>query len=143
MNAALLREKFSEIAASLQGWATIDQIVDACNAAGFWSDDFLTDAEDAAKKSAARKLMKTLRAGGSPEWASIVTTDEEGDEQRIYKQETLFDVEDYRQVVRYHVDRAKYHRETAQAYADRCEAKFDVQLRLPFDDRIQPVGKPR
>lgn len=143
MNAALLRERFSEIAASLQGWATIDEIVDACNEAGFWGDEFLMEVENAAKKSAARKLMKSLRSGNAPEWASIVTTDENGDEKRIYKQETLFDVEDYRQVVRYHVNRAKYHRETAQGYADRCETKFNVQLRLAFDRHRQAVNKPR
>lgn len=143
MNAALLREKFSEIASGLDGWATIDKIVEACDAAGFWGENFLLEVESAAKKSAARKLMKSMRNGNAPEWASIVTTNEDGEEQRIYKQETLFDVEDYRQVVRYHVDRSKYHKDTAQAYADRCEAKFSVQLRLSFDTRKHPVNKPR
>ena len=135
MNAALLKalERFAQITGNLDGWATIDDIMDVCDSAGFWTDDFLHEAEGKAKKSAIRRLIKSIRGqDGSPEWASVVMTDEAGEPQRIYKQETLFDVADYRQVVEYHVGRSEYHKETAKGYANRCKKRFNVQLQL-FD----------
>lgn len=138
MNAALAKaiERFTQITGNMDGWATIDEIVSLCDDASFWTDGFLADAEDKAKKSVVRRLIKSIRGiDSAPEWASVLTTDDDGKPQRIYKQETLFDVEDYRQVVTYHADRSRYHRITAEGYAKRCKQRFNVQLRMTFDDR--------
>lgn len=135
MNAALLKalDRFSQITGNLDGWASIDDILELCDSAGFWTDDFLSEARDKAKKATIRRLIKSIKGDdGVPEWASVVIADEAGQPQRIYKQEMLFDVADYRQVVQYHVGLSEYHRETAQSYAKRCKKRFNVQLRLPF-----------
>lgn len=51
---------------------------------------------------------------------------------RVYKQEALFDISDYRQAVEYHVRRAKRHRMEAEALRDRCVQRHLVQLALPW-----------
>lgn len=133
MNAALVKalDRFTQITANADGWASINDILQLCDSAGFWTDDFLEEAEDKAKKATIRRLMKSIKGqDGAPEWASVVIADEAGQPQRIYKQETLFDVADYRQVVEYHVGRSEYHRETAKGYARRCKKRFNVQPKL-------------
>lgn len=133
MNAALLKalERFVQITGNLDGWASINDILELCDNAGFWSNDFLAESKDKAKKAAIRRLIKSIKGDdGIPEWASVVIADEAGQPQRIYKQEMLFDVADYRQVVQYHVGRSEYHRETAKGYATRCKKRFNVQPKL-------------
>lgn len=71
---------------------------------------------------------------GFPLFASVETTDESGNAVRRYKQETLFDVEDYRQVVRYHADRSAHHQTMARGYAKRCKQRFNRQIRISFSD---------
>lgn len=145
MNPALAkaRQRFAEITGNLDGWASIQELVDVCDSVGFWSEDFYSEAQDKAKKAEIRRLIKSIRTDGVPEWASIETTDENGKTKRVYKQETLFDISDYQQVVDYHAGRATYHRDTAKGYADRCEKRFNVQLRFPFDEKRQRKPKPR
>lgn len=133
MNAALVKalERFTQITANADGWASINDILELCDNAQFWTDDFLAEAEGKAKKATIRRLMKSIKGrDGAPEWASVVTADETGRPQRVYKQETLFDVADYRQVVAYHVGRSEYHKETAKGYARRCKKRFNVQPKL-------------
>lgn len=70
---------------------------------------------------------------GFPLYASVEMKDENGKTCRVYKQEMLFDVEDYRKVVTYHHDRSNYHRRMSAGYKTRCKNRFNVQLTLPFD----------
>lgn len=146
MNALLAQAKarFAELMANFHGWASIDELVDVCDEAGFWSCEFTAEAEQKAKKAVIRQIIKSIKGDdNAPEWASVVVTDEEGKTKRIYKQEMLFDVDDYQQVVDYHTDRARYHRDTAKAYARRCKEKLGVQLRFEFDSRDLTKKKPR
>lgn len=146
MNPALAKayQRFLEITGNLDGWATIDELVDMCDSQGFFSGEFLAEAEDKAKKATVRRLIKQIKGSdNAPEWASVVTVDEQGKPTRVYKQETLFDIADYQQVVDYHADRARYHQDTAEGYARRCEQRFGVQLRFGFDNRPQGKPKPR
>jgi hypothetical protein len=117
-------------------WNTIDELLSLCEEEGYWTEDFLEKAVDEAKKSHIRKCIKQLKdSDGWDQWASVETQTAEGDTVRVYKQEALFDVEDYRQVVHYHNDRSDYHAKKAESYAARCQKRFNVQLTLPFEDR--------
>lgn len=139
MNAAALaaamdRERFAEIMASAPGWNSIDSLVELLDESNYWTADFLETAERGIKTAFVRRTIKTLRDDSKfPVWASVETTSEDGKPVRVYKQEALFDVEDYRQVVQYHTERASHHRRMATGYARRCEEKLGVQLRLGFD----------
>lgn len=146
MNPALAKayQRFLEITGNLDGWATIGELVDICDSQGFFSGEFLAEAEGQAKKATIRRLIKQIKGSdNAPEWASVVTVGEQGKPQRVYKQETLFDIADYQQVVDYHADRARYHKETAKGYALRCKQRFGVQLRFAFEEHSQRKPKPR
>ena len=131
------KTKFVELMGSADAWASVDQLVAACNEAEIWPEGFLETVEAKAKKAHVRRMVRSLKdEGGWPLWASIETTNERGEPVRIYKQETLFDVGDYRQVVHYHSDRSRHHRTMAIGYAQRCKRRFGRQLMLPFDDEI-------
>lgn len=81
---------------------------------------------------ARRKNPKT----GLPELASVeVPCDEDGRFERVYKQLSCFDPEDYRQVCSYHSEQARHHRRLAKAYADDCRRRFGIQM--PSKSRIQ------
>jgi hypothetical protein len=75
-------------------------------------------------------IRKLKDKDGFPLFPSVRVTDEQGVTRHVYKQELLFDLEDYRVVVDYHANLSKHHRTMAKGYADRCEKKFMVQLSL-------------
>lgn len=129
------KSTFEAITGNADGWASIDALVDACEQAGFWGADFVQAATVQAKKSHVRKLIKSLKdKEGWPVWASVETTNESGETVRVYKQETLFDIEDYRKVVNYHAGVAQHHVAMARGYARRCKKRFNKQIALPFKD---------
>lgn len=146
--AATDKARFQELMGNADAWMPIEDLVALCDQEGFWKDAFLEGAVDAAKKSQVRRLIKTLTDDGDwPLWASVETTNEEGKAERVYKQEVLFDPDDYRQVVEYHSDRATHHGRMARGYAKRCDKRFKTrlyrQLDINFgDDSIDPK-KPR
>ena len=139
------RVRFQELMGNADCWASIDELVLACDDAKFWSKDFLDTVEDKAKKSEIRRLIRSIKDGESwPIWASVETITESGETVRQYKQELLFDVEDYRKVVKYHGDRSTHHRTMAVGYAKRCKNRFNRQLPLPFGEETSAdPGKPR
>lgn len=126
-------------------WATVDKLVEMCDAANVWPEDFIDTVLINAKKSFVRRQIKQLKDDENwPLWASVETQNEDGETVRIYKQETLFDVEDYRQVVAYHADRREYHGMLAEGYVVRCNRRFHVQLKLSFGDVSEATpNKPR
>lgn len=127
------RERFSEAMAQANAWATIDTLVALAEEHGCFGDEFLSQAESVAKKNAVRRMVKQLKdASGEPVWASVETTNDDGKTVRVYKQETLFNVEDYRQVIGYHSDRSDYHRAMATGYATRCKKRFGKQIPTMF-----------
>ncbi len=129
------RTRFQAITGNADGWASIDELVDLCDQEGFWEPAFLESATNQAKKSQIRRLMRSLKDDENwPVWASVETTDEDGKTVRRYKQETLFDVEDYRKTVDYWADRARYAGGMAKGYAKRCKKRFNVQPRLDLHD---------
>jgi hypothetical protein len=84
-----------------------------------------------AKKAQIRKVISKLKdKDGFPLFPSITIVDDEGKRKRVYKQELLFDVEDYKTVVNYHAKLSNHHRDMAEGYAKRCEKKHQVQLSL-------------
>ncbi len=131
---------FEDVMAGAAKWATIDEIRDLCdNAEGFWSQEFIDSAATKSKNAKIRRLIKTLKdETGFPLHASVETTNEDGETIRVYKQELLFDPDDYRQVVTYHSDRASHHGRMARGYAKRSDERFktelDRQLTIDFDD---------
>lgn len=125
------RERFESLMGNADKWASIEDLVSLCDDAGYWSDEFYAQAQGSAKKSMVRRLIRTLKDDTDfPVWASVETTNEDGKNVRVYKQETLFDVDDYRQVVSYHSDRSSYHATVAKEYAKRCKVRFNKQLKI-------------
>ena len=131
MNTRMTKDAF--VAATQNaGWADIDALVAMLDAAEFWDETFLAEAVDAHKKTYIRREIKQVKdESGWPVFASVVTFDPiTGEEERRYKQETLFDRDDYAQVVRYHERRADHHLRMAEGYAERARVRYGLQLRL-------------
>lgn len=113
-------------------WADIEALKAMLDASAFWDEAFVDEAVDAHKKAYIRRAIRRITDdAGWPVFASVVTFNPEtGDEERRYKQETLFDRDDYAQVVRYHERQADHHLRMAQGYADHARARYGMQLRL-------------
>ncbi|KKL21525.1 hypothetical protein LCGC14_2444600 [marine sediment metagenome] len=142
------KAQFEKLLGDADRWTTIDDLVRICDEGGLWSDEFLETVTDKAKKAQLRRLIKGVKDESNwPVWASVETTNEEGETVRVYKQELLFDPEDYRKVVSYHSDRASHHGRMARGYAKRCDKRFRTrlyrQLRINFDDESMDPKKPR
>ena len=117
-------------------WASLEDIVTACDEAeDFWDAAWLTTAVDIAKKSLLRKFIREVKdESGMPLWHSLVTVDADGTEIRKYKQEALFDKEDYLQVIQYYVDRTTYNMRMAETLRDRViKRQYIEQLTLPWE----------
>ncbi len=133
---------FVDLLSGESDWMTIDEVVALCDEAGFWDRDFETRALANAKKAKIRRAIGQLKdKHGLPKFPSIMITDDEGVKKRVYKQETLFDVEDYKTIVNCHVALANHHRDRAIEYVKRCERRHEVQLLLwelgeGFDEAI-------
>jgi len=128
-------EQFKQITAGNQAWNTINDLLELCDtAADFWEAAWLKTATAAAKKAVIRRFVRQLKdEDGWPAIASIVVTETDGTQQRIYKQEELFHVEDYRQVVSYWVGNTQYSMKMAEGYRDHAAKRYAVQLDLPWE----------
>lgn len=126
------REVFLDATSTTQ-WATIDEIVSKLDDAGYWDEEFQAGALLDRKKAHVRRQMKSLKDENSwPMFANVVTRDADGNEARVYKQETLFDLNDYRQTVRYHVEAGQHHIRMAIGYRAQAFKRYQVQIPLPF-----------
>lgn len=106
------------------GWCHTDDIVQALDAREAWGD-FEEHAILEAKRARVRRVLRQLRdPDGVRRVASVEVPTEDGGTERRYKQETFFELDDYRQVVQYHVGRSLYHHNEARGYAERCQARF-------------------
>lgn len=87
------------------GWASIDEIYEASLDANVFGSDFYKNViERAGKDALRRRLRRGIRdvGGNLIRVANIVTKNPvTGSPARVYKQENLFDMEDFVQVVRY------------------------------------------
>lgn len=118
------------------GWVDIDTLARLAQDAGLYNEpEFRQNALIKAIKVDLRATIRKLKDdSGLPIFASIKVPDGEGEEREIYKQEALFDVEDYKQVCQYHVERGIYHLGMARRYEQRCYERYKVQLALSFPD---------
>lgn len=134
MSSKVDSQRFLAITASLR-WAEIQEIVDACDRASFWSDDFLESAVNEAKKSLVRRLMGQVRdREGHRVFHSVETHDPEtGETVKRYMQEALFEVDDYRVVVTYHRDREQHHGREARRLNERCRQKYGISVLPGFE----------
>jgi len=108
------------------------------DAAGFWNERIAALLEEA-KLNYVRRMFRKMRApGGHRVFASVETVNDAGDKVRVYKQELLFNPEDYRQVVNYHQQMALHHMAEANGYAARCAERFNTQMVLPFPEIPTP-----
>jgi len=122
-----------------QGWGRVETYLQCLDADdGYWSDEFLANAVEAAKLAHVRRQIKNIKTDdGVPIFGSTTETGEDGQEYPIYKQEALFDEGDYAHLVEYHGSRAKYHLNMAYGYQERARARFGVQIPMPLEGMAQ------
>ncbi len=117
-------------------WASIDDLREMCDEAG---DVFSEEDDEQAKRShknqrIRREIKKMTDASGFPVFASVHTTDPEtGKQRRVYKQEALFDIEDYRAVIEDYAKSLQHDYQMMKGYRDRAEQRFSEQLPLPIE----------
>lgn len=133
-------DRFTEIV-QVTSWVSIDEIRRMLDKGDYWSPEFEESALDQAKNAYIRHQMRQIKdPGGFPLFASVKMTDDEGDEVRVYKPETLFDLDDYRQAANYHADRAHHHILMSAAYRSRGEERYKTAIQLEFDILEGPDG---
>ena len=116
-------------------WAPIAELVERLDEAGFWDRELMRRAGDAFKRSYVRRMVKRIKDDtGWPVVASIELAQEDGTKQRVYMPETLFKLDDYRQVISYWRNRAHNAIEMANGYTRRARQRFHKQLPLPFPE---------
>lgn len=115
-------------------WATIDELDQRLERVGYWDLALKTDAIAHLRKShIRRKIRQQKDSKGWRLFASIKTVNSEGKAVRVYKQEILFDREDYRQVTRWWSERTRYCAVMTAGYAKNAKHRYRMQIALPFD----------
>ncbi|MBX3288391.1 MAG: hypothetical protein KF855_03505 [Acidobacteria bacterium] len=130
-------ELFTKATASTS-WGTIDDLYNAVTKDGDLVELLLKgDVSQRVIKQEIRKLIKKVKNpdNNHAAFASVSSTDDEGNKVTLYKQETLFDTADYEQVVEFHNHRVVHHATEATYFRRRCHQKFSVQPKLAFDER--------
>lgn len=115
-------------------WASIDELCDMCLEAEdvFTDDDWEQARRSYAKTRIRREMKKLTDETGFPLFASVHTRDPQtGKTKRVYKQEALFDIDDYRAVIEEYAGRVKHDCEMMRGYKNRAETRFSEQLPLP------------
>ena len=116
------------------GFRTIEELLDMLDTAGYWKSAWLMETTQRAKKAKIRSLIRQSRdETGWPTWANIVLQRPDGIEQHVYKQETLFEREDYRQVINYWISYTQQGMAMAEGYRDRMAKRVGEQLTLPWE----------
>jgi len=116
-------------------WMTIDNIVNEVKKHPELAERLLSDSRDKTLKFNCRQMLRSLKTDdGLPLFASIVEADPTGKETRVYKQESLFNIEDYKQVVNYHGQQVVHHARMASHYAKAYQKQTSKQIHLPFDE---------
>ena len=136
-------QSLARILANSDGPRTIEEVVTMLDEKSYnWGADFNARELAKAKKARIRREISRLKdKEGFPKFPSIIVVGEDGVRKQVFKQETLFDVEDYKTIVSYHVKLSNHHRDMAKGYVKRCKARHEVQLSLwvlgePMDDQI-------
>lgn len=128
-------------------FATIDDIVAAMEAAHLFDRQKESKVVKRWRKSEARRMIRSLKdETGWPRWFSIVLTDEKtGERQRVYGQEALFNLEEYRQAISYFSGVSVRAATMANELARRARRKLKLrsrQMPLPFPGIEEGDSKP-
>lgn len=116
-----------------KGVLQIEEVIARLDAGRFWDADFVNNALMEAKKSDTRHMSRTIKGkDGHRLLRSIELTNSAGEVVIGYKQEALFNVQEYKQSVAYHVARAIHHDGEARYLQGRCLTRYQVQIDLPF-----------
>lgn len=128
-------ELFTAATASTS-WGTIDDLYVAVS-----KDEALVaallhgDVSQRVIKQEIRRLIKKVRGNDDHAvFASIKSQDADGNKVTHYKQEPLFDLSDYQQVVDYHNGRVIHHAQEAVYYKNQCSVRFNEQIPLAFSE---------
>lgn len=112
-------------------WSTIDDFTDALADTGFFTKEDDQLAKLAGRKMKVRKLLKRMKdETGMPVFASIPVQDEKGKITHIYKQESLFNKNDYQRVIESLVRQSTSLIDMAKRYQQRAKERLGVQLKL-------------
>lgn len=81
-----------------------------------------------------RRVMRSKKGeDGFPEYGNVSIEDEEGKKTQGYKQEKLFDVDDYKQVAGYHFDAMHFHFTKGLIWRKRLKERYGIQMPIPFE----------
>lgn len=134
-----LREALIAASQQLGNWANVEAFLDALDDVGDfdWLDVIQSD-DNAIKRYKLTRIRRDLKQlkdeTDFPVFGSVLKRDRDtGAEERVYKQEALFELDDYRQITAYYVDRANADAFMARAYRERALTRFGVELQLEFD----------
>jgi hypothetical protein len=128
------KQRFLELIHT-EHWASLPELVRRLDDGGFWDDELMAGAAESFKRSFVRRMVRKIKDdSGWPVVASIQLTQPGGAKVRVYMPEYLFDIEQYRQVIGYWQDRARYGIVMANGYAKRAGDRFHIQLPLPFPE---------
>ena len=118
-------QEIAELANSIGDWFTIDDLARAAIEQG-WFEEFRQVAFEQYVKVQLRRMIRRVKdETGFPEYSSIVQLDS-GKSVRLYKPETLFDLDDYVQVVKYWKGKSSYADAMVMEYAKRCKMRYGV-----------------
>lgn len=129
------QETFGRILIGLPDWKSVDAIRRACDEQGFWSSRFIERCMDTAKNDVIRGLIRCVKLkdgeGQRDELVGVVQK-VNGKDVRAYKQLSLFDLGDFRQVIRFHTDRAGHHNEQVQRFCRLAVERFGDEAQEEF-----------
>lgn len=136
---ATIKEKFAQALECVE-WKSTERIVEQLDLIpGFWeSVATIEEIKKQWKMQKARQTMRSFKLDGIPLYASIEITSEEGNTERVYKEERELNPEDCRKTTAYHSQRGIHHFKMAKHYAERYERLTDKQIALPFDPKNLP-----
>jgi len=137
MQQTLSRTLFQVITTGMQ-WSDVDDIVARLDENDFWTDEFTAKALENAKKAEVRHLVKSLKDDeGMPIFHSVERTDPvTGETKKVYMQEVLFNPDDYRTVIEYHMYKANYHEKIARKLNDRCQQQYRMSFLPGFEEAV-------
>jgi len=127
-------EMFTNVTASRK-WGTIDDLYNAvADNSDLVSALLQGDVSQRVIKQEIRRLIRQIKNDdGMPLYASIARINADGNAEHVYKQDTLFELSDYEQVIGYHGSRVVHHAQMANYYNRKCKAEHGKQMQLPFD----------
>lgn len=112
-------------------WLEFDDVVRKMDEAGLFPQELASSAVASGKRIYVRRALARMKDKvGFPLYPSVRITDADGKKKRVYKQLSLFEIDDYKAVVNTHVDLSNHHRRMAEGYADRCLQLHQIQLSL-------------